>query len=291
MFRPFRFATRNTRKGQTTVRLSALWLGLLGLLNGLACGKELVVGVQPYQSTRSMIAHHQKLAAHLSASLRRPTRIVTAKDIETYSRRMLAGEYDLVIGPGHLIRLAQLEKNWHPLARYVSDTPVLLLEREGARGPDGSSLKGRTLATPGRIRLVSLAAEHALAGQGLQPRRDYTVLETSSVGNAVHALVSGQVDLAVAALASLSEVRGSEVQQLQIVQEVATVPLLFFAANPDMPAAARALLQQALYAYETPQGVRTGALATQDLAAMDAYLEQTRRLLGIAAPFVRQAGR
>lgn len=274
------------------MRRSALWLGLLSLLlHGLAGGKELVVGVQPYQSTRSMIAHHQKLAAHLSEALRRPIRIVTARNIETYSRRMLTGEYDLVIGPGHLIRLAQLEKNWHPLARYVSDTPVLLLERVGPRRLDATALKGRKLATPGAIRLASLAAENALASRGLQARHDYSVLETLSVGNAVHALVSGQVDLAVAALASLNEVRGSEVRQLQIVQELTAVPLLFFAANPELPAATRARLQQALYAYETPQGVRTGAIAAQDLAAMDAYLGQTRRLLGLAAPFARQAGR
>ncbi len=274
------------------MRLSARWLGLLSLmLPSLAFGKELVVGVQPYQSTRLMIAHHEKLAAHLSESLKRPTRIVTAKDIETYSRRMLAGEYDLVIGPGHLIRLAQLEKNWHPLAHYVPDTPVLLLERQGPRHLDASALKGKKLATPGRIRLASLAAETALASQGLQTPRDYSVLETRTVANAVHALVSGEADLAVAALASLNDVRGSEVQQLQIVQEITMVPLLFFAANPDMPAATRALVQRALYVYETPEGVRTAAIAGPELAAMDSYLEQTRQLLGLDPPPARQAGR
>ena len=276
------------------MRLFALWLGLLSLFfqpPAHALGEELVVGVQPYQSTRSLIADHRKLAAHLGSVLQRPVRIVTAKDVTVFGRRILAGDYDLVIGPGHLVRLAQQDQGWHPLARYIADTPVLLLARKGDVDFTVASLKGRTLATPGRNRLVSLAAEEALASQHVLSKRDYSLLEANSVGSAVHALAIGKADMAVAALASLNEVRGTELEQLRIVQEITTVPLLFFAARPDMPPAMRTRLQRALLAYQTPQGIRTTQLVEHDLAAMDVYLEQTRRLLHQGTPPIKRAAK
>ncbi len=117
------------------MRLFALWLGLLSLTIHVpthAAGKELVVGVQPYEPTRTLIAEHEKLAVHLRKSLNRPVRLVTAKDATAFGRRILAGDYELVIGAAHLVRLAQQDQGWHPLARYVPDTPVLLLARKKA---------------------------------------------------------------------------------------------------------------------------------------------------------------
>lgn len=276
------------------MRLVALWLGLLSLIihaPAHAAGKELVVGVQPYEPTRSLIAQHEKLAAHLRQSLKRPVRLVTAKDASAFGRRILAGDYELAIGSAHLVRLAQQDRGWHPLARYVPDTPVLLLARKKAKNDTAASLRGRTLATPGPSRLASLVAEHWLAGQGLLAKRDFSVLETGSPGATVHALVSGKADMAVATLASMRQIRGAEVAQLRIVQEIATVPLLVFAARPDVQPDMRARLQNALLAYQAPQGNQTAAVKEQDLAAMDPYLDQTRRLLKRGTPPTRQAVR
>jgi len=269
------------------LRLLALWLGLLGPflpMPAQAAGKALIVGVQPYQPTRSLLAYHENLAAHLHAALKRPVRIVTAKDAEDFGRRILAGDYELVLAPAHLVRLGQLERGWHPLARYTPDTPVLLLARKEAADFTPAALKGKTLATPGSIRLVSRAADHWLASQNLVAERDYTVLETPSAGSTVHALVSGQADMAIATLASLGQVRGAEVEKLRIVQEIATVPLLVFAARADTLPDTRTQLQRALLAYQTPQGSHPVAVEAHDLALMDVYLDQTRKLLHRSRP-------
>jgi len=269
------------------LRLVALWLGLLSLIihaPAHATGKELVVGVQPYEPTRSLIAQHEKLAAHLRQSLKRPVRLVTAKDASAFGRRILAGDYELAIGSAHLVRLAQQDRGWHPLARYVPDTPVLLLARKEAADFTPAALKGKTLATPGSIRLVSRAADNWLASQNLVAERDYTVLETPSAGSTVHALVSGQADMAIATLASLGQVRGAEVEKLRIVQEITTVPLLVFAARADTLPDMRTQLQRALLAYQTPQGSHPVAVEAHDLALMDVYLDQTRKLLHRSRP-------
>lgn len=261
---------------------SILGLALLGLalhVPAHATGKVLVVGVHPYQPTRALIAYHEHLAAHLRATLKRPVRIVTAKSVRAFGSRILAGEYELVLGPGHLLRLAQRERGWHPLARYVPDTPLLLLARSDAGDLTVDALKGRTLASPGRVRLAGRAAETWLAERQLLPGRDFEVLDAGTPASAIHALVSGKADMAVATLASMSQARSDEVAQLRIVEELAPVPLLFFAARPDVSPAMRARLQRALLAYATPQGIRPVVATEQELAAMDVYLDQTRQLL------------
>ena len=272
------------------MRLFALWLGLLIFhAPAHATGKELVVGVQPYQPTRALIAYHEKLAAYLRGALKRPVRIVTASDVNVFGRRMLAGDYELALAPAHLARLALQDRGWHPLARYVPDTSVLLLARKNDVDFTIASLQGKVLATHGRLHLSSLVTEQWLSSQQLQAERDYRLLETASPASAVQALVNGQADMAAVSLASMAQVRRSNVEHVRIVHEIAPLPLLFFIARADMKPDMRTHMQRALLGYQTPQGGRPEAADEQDLAAMDAYLDQTRRLLGRTALPVQPA--
>jgi hypothetical protein len=50
----------------------------------------------------------------------------------------------------------------------------------------------------------------------------------------------------------------------------------------------RSRLQNALLAYRSPQGRQIVAMTEHDLAAMDPYLDQTRRLLKHDIPSARQ---
>lgn len=276
------------------MRLLALWLGLILLIAPAhAAGRELVVGVQPYLPTRALIAHHEKLAAHLHDALKQRVRIVTAPDVDTFGRRILAGDYDLALAPAHLALLAVQGQGWQPLARYVPDTAVLLLARSDDIDATPASLRGKTLATHGRLRLSSVVAEHWLAGQQLQTGRDYRTLETASPASAVQALVEGEADMAAVTLASMAQARGSHVEQVRIVHEIAPLPLLVFIARGDMTPAMREKIQRVLLAYQSPQGGRPVAADRQDLAPMEPYLTLTRQLLqrGTLAEPGRQVAR
>ncbi len=262
------------------MRSLAPWLGLILLIaSAHAAGRELVVGVQPYLPARALIAYHEKLAAHLHGALKQRVRIVTAPEVDTFGRRILAGDYDLALAPAHLALLAVQDAGWQPLARYVPDTSVLLLARRDDVDATPASLRGRALATHGRLRLSSVVAEHWLAAQQLQAGRDYRRLETASPAGAVQALVEGEADMAAVTLASMAQARRSHVEQVRIVHEVAPLPLLFFIARGDMTPVMREKIQRALLAYQAPQGGRPVAAGRQDLASMEAYLTLTRQLL------------
>lgn len=275
------------------LRLLIVWLGWISLTlihaPAHALGKELVIGLPPYQPARTLIAEYQPLANHLRTTLKRPVRVVTARDIRTYTQRMLAGDYELVAVPGHLARLAQQEKNWHPLARFAPDTQVLLLARKQDVELMPADLKGKTLAMPDRLRLVSVAAEHWLAQHDLLADRDYTALETISFGSAVHALLAHRADMAIITRTGLTQIRESDRQQIRIIPETATIPMHLFAVRADVPPAARAQIQRALLSYPAHDDIAITDIKPDVMPAMDIYLEETRRRLENKAKPMQQA--
>lgn len=264
-------------------RLFIVWLSWASLaiihVPAHALGKELVLGLPPYQPSRMLIAEYQPLADHLRTALKRPVRIVTAKDTHTYTQRMLAGDYELVAVPGHLARLAQQDKDWYPLARFAPDTQVLLLARKQDMNLMPDDLKGRTLAMPDRLRLVSVAAEHWLAQRNLLADRDYTALETPSFGNAIDALLTRRADMAVISRAGTRQIREADLQQVRILAETASIPMHLFAVRADVAPDARAQIRRALVSYHPDEGIPIVDITPNVMNAMDIYLEETRRRL------------
>lgn len=263
------------------MRLLFYWMSAFSLMLAPSshAASELVVGVLPYQPVRMLIISHTALATHLQQTLKRPVRLVTARDARVFGQRMLAGDYDLALAPAHLARLAQVDRGWHPLVRYVPDTPVLLLARQDDADARPAALQGRVLALADRDLLFALAGERWLAQQGLHADRDYTVLETGSHAGALHALASGRADMALGALGALQQARGGDVRQTRIVRQVGSIPLPVFIARNDVPPRTRESLRRALLAHQahaTPHAVAAGA---DDLAAMDGYLPLTRQRL------------
>lgn len=265
------------------LRLLIVWLSWASLtiihVPAHAFGKELVIGLPPYQPARTLLAKYQPLADHLRTALKRPVRVVTARDIRTYTHRMLAGDYELVVVPGHLARLAQQDKNWSPLARYAPDTQVLLLARKQDTDLKLEDLKGKALAMPDRLRLVSVAAEHWLAQRNLLADRDYTALETLSFGSAIEALLTRRADMAVITRTGTHQIRETDLQQVRILAETASIPMHLFAVRADVPPAARTQIQHALFSYQALDGTPITDVKPNVMQSMDLYLEETRRRL------------
>lgn len=272
--------------------LRSLWLALLGLvLVGLALplpaqagGKELVVGLSPNQPIRTLLAQHEQLAAHLSASLNRPVKLVSAKDNRVFGQRMLMGNYELALAPAHLARLAQRDHGWHPLVRYESDTAVFLLARKADVDITPADLKNKVLAVPDRTMLVTLAGERWLAQQHLLADSDYTVLVTGGYASSINAVANGFADMALGARDAMAQARPEDVRKLKIVKEIAAIPRLVFIARHDMDAPTRTEMQRALLSYVSATASRLTAVGAEDLSAMDVYLPKTQEQLKIMPP-------
>lgn len=263
--------------------LHLFWLALTGLLfvTSAQAASELVIGILPYQPVRKLISNHTPLATHLQMTLKRPVRLVTARDARTFGQRMLAGNYELVLAPAHLARLAQLDRGWHPLARYQPDASVVLLTRKGNATDTPDRLQGKVLAVPDRAMLVTMASEVWLERNNLMAGRDYTLLITGGFGSSLNAVANGRADMAIGVQDGMENGSGSLHDPLRVVAEIGSIPSLVFAARHDVPAALRDAFQRALLTYRTPTRQCLMAIGELDLADMDVYLPMARQRLGI----------
>ncbi|MFN3715742.1 MAG: phosphate/phosphite/phosphonate ABC transporter substrate-binding protein [Thiobacillus sp.] len=255
--------------------LAACWLMLV---TPARADPALVVGVLPYQGARTLIAAHRDLAEHLRGALKRPVKIVTARNARVFGQRLLAGDYDLALAPAHLARLAQRDAGWHLLAMHRPDTPVYLMAESGTPG-DPQPRAGITIATPDRAMLVTLAAQRWLDTRFALNAGDYTLIETGSYSAALQAVIDGQADFAVSALAAMGQVRPGHLDRVRIAHELGSVPLLVYIARPGWPAAGRSRLQAALLKFPVTAPLRVVAAGKNSLDAMDVYLAATRQLL------------
>lgn len=243
-----------------------------------AASKVLVVGVLPYQGARSLITEHRDLAAHLRDTLKRPVRIVTARNARVFGQRLLAGDYDLALAPAHFARLAQRDAGGYLLAEHRPDTPVYLMAPANIPARKAPQ-SGDTLAVPDRGMLITLATQHWLGRHAALTPHDYRLLEAGSHSAALQAVLDGQADYAVTALAALGQIRPGQLERLRIAHEIGSVPLLVYIARHDLPPATRSQLKTALLKFPVPAPLRIVASDERKLAAMDRYLPATRLLL------------
>lgn len=264
------------------INLLAAGLALVTHLPGHAASRELVVGLQPTQPIRTLIARHDTLAAHLRRELKRPVRLVSAKNSRVFGQRLLKGDYELALASAHLARLVQLDGAGHPLVRYAPDLPVFLLTRQTDAEISAASLKSKVLAVPDDAMLATIAGQHWLAQQQLVAGKDYTILVTGGYASTVHAVVNGQADMALGALGGIGQGRPEDIQQLRIVKEITSIPQLVFVARRDVTAKNRAGFQRALLALRSPEHESLRVVGKDELAEVDTYLPETR--IRLASP-------
>jgi phosphonate transport system substrate-binding protein len=263
-----------------------VWLVITGVAPATAAGREVVLGVMPYQTPRTLIAAYQPLAHHLEAGLGRPVRLVTAPDVKTFGQRILAGDYDLVLAPAHLVRLAQTTRGWQPLACNRPDNTVLIVARRDSPLRAIADLKGRIVATADRGMLFSLAGERYLAAAKLIAGRDYQIIETGGQASSVYAVVSGQADAAILTLAGAAMSPSQDLSQVRVLADAGTIPHLVYAARPGFADARRA--QDLLVHFSAPGFPRIEPASAKRLAALDVYLDATRDALGLGQPAGRR---
>lgn len=182
---------------------------VLGMFFGAMAQAEerepLRLGILPYNSTLALIRTHQPLRRYLQVQLGRPVELFTAPDYLTFLRENLAGNYDLTIIPPHFGMLA-IDKGYVPLLHYKTRLEPLLVLRKGESVADLNALKGKQIAMAQRYSFVAIVTMQVLADKGLQPGRDYRLIEKPTHGAAIAAVALGEVDAGVTTNTLLGQV-------------------------------------------------------------------------------------
>lgn len=246
------------------------------------------LGVLPNISARVLLTHYQPVREYLQQSLGRPVEVVTANDFRAFAQATRDGKFDAIVTAPNLGRVAQVDSRWAPVAQYEPGIPALLV---GAANRDGAvaQLRGKSLALANPQSLVALVGLRWLAGQGLQPSRDFQIVRTPNDDSLGPLILNGEAPFAIMSMGEFRAKPEALRQSLRIVTEIATVPGFLVMANPAMAAADRQRLAEALWAMpSTEPGRRFFSLSgftnvrrvdEREIATLDAYVDSTRRSL------------
>lgn len=278
----------------TRRQLCALILCCSLPLGARAATTPLVIGLFPNLSPQRQFRLYQLLAEYLRQRLARPVQLYTAKNPRAFVEATQHGDFDIVLTPPHLAWMAEHEAGYRPLATYASTIRGLLVVALSSGLHSATELRGRTIAIPDPLAIVTMLGVAYLQEAGLRRDMDYHFLSWGSHNNAALAVINGEAPAAILGALSFGQMPETVRSKLRIIGETPEVKSFFFMANPRLTPATVQAVQDALLAFgATPQGrlfldrSHFGRILPADphgLTAMARYGAETQRLLKESSP-------
>lgn len=174
--------------------------------------------------------------------------------------------------------------------RYSRGGRGLVVVAQDSPIRDVSGLRGKLIAGPDRLALVSLVVSRWLDERGLQETRDYRLVRSVSFNTAVLTVQRGEAVAAISAPGALQQMPAALRDSVRVLGETGDYTNLIYLASPAISAAERARIRDLVAGFgnKTEAGKKfleaTGfgsvlAATDADMAPLDQYVAETRRLL------------
>ncbi len=283
---------RGSRFSCLAGRLFALLLMLNAAVAAASQGdKPLEFGVFPNLSARTVVAIYQPLRSYLEKHLGRPVRIYTAPTFKDFIERSLKKEYDLMLAAPHFARLAETDAGYVPLAVYSRELRAILVVPKDSPYKTVADLKGKAVAVPDPLALMSMFAVQMLRDNGLTPGKNVGLINVRGHDNAVLSVIHGESAAAATSAAPLGQMPEDTQSQVRVLATSDKVPHQAFMASPRLPPTEVEQLRKLLLDFaRSPEG-RTFLEVNQfgglrplgrgELKQLDPYATETKKILGI----------
>jgi len=252
--------------------------------------KPLTFGLMPYLSTRSLLGIYQPIANRLEQELKQPVQMLTAPDFDTFVKRVVDGDYDIVLLAPHYARLAIRDYGYTPILVHKAPIRGVLVTAKAQPLANLGELRGQSIAVVERSAVMAINGALSLAEAGLHENTDYHFLESVSHSSALHSAVAGKARAAIISYSTLILAPQDLQREATIVRELPSIPGMFYLGHNRLPAARLAEIKQALLGFERTAEGQTFFEKTShagfreptrsDAELLDRMLPETRRLLG-----------
>lgn len=265
-------------------------LSCLGLATttGAAELPPLKLGIMPFNSPLALIKTHQPLTAHLERSLGRKVVVYTSPDYFTHINQLLAGDFDLAITGPHFGAMAA-NRDMLLLFRYAIDLQPVFVVRQGDPIDTPEALRGKTIALSSRLSISSIGGVKWLQDKDFVLNRDFRVVEYSSHGAAVAAVVAGAADAAITTHTPLRQIPEDVRARVRLLSSDIRMPHVMTLAHRRLGDANIERIRRAVAAFpETPEGkaflIETGyrgyvPVSQGDLDSLQSFIDLTLQMM------------
>jgi phosphonate transport system substrate-binding protein len=214
--------------------------------------------VLPAFSAEKLVATLEPLVDYLSEAVGTPLRMETARDFAEFLHRTHEEKrYAFLFTAPHLYLIAQEQVGYRALAR-VNGPPLRTVVVALRDGPimEIAQLKGRAVASPDPLALISVQGLAMLRRAGMEPGRDLQIVTTPTMDASLQALLRERVDAALLIEPFLEDRTHPEVRnRLRVVGASDGVPNMPFSAAPWVdPALAEKIVAALLALPDTQAG-------------------------------------
>ena len=270
------------------LRIAAL--SCLGMAATVGAGEAppLKLGIMPFNGPLALIKTHQPLTAHLERSLGRKVVVFTSPDYFTHINQLLAGDFDLAITGPHFGAMAA-NRDMQLLFRYAIDLQPVFVVRQDGPIDAAEALRGKTIALSSRLSISSIGGIKWLQDKGFVLNRDFRVIEYSSHGAAVAAVVAGTADAAITTHTPLRQIPEDVRSRTRLLTSDIRVPHVMTLANRRLGSAEIERIRKTMAAFpNTPEGktffIETGykayvPVSQEDLDSLQDFIEPTRQMM------------
>lgn len=255
---------------------------------------ELTFGLVPSFSTRVLFAKYQPLRLYLERRLGQQVRLYTATDFKTFYLKTRDKQYDLVFIAPHMARLAQRQANLIPLARYTQNVRPIVAVPKDSTITTAEDLRGKSIAMIDPWALATLVGVSWLRSHGLEPGRDYRLVNATSHDSAIRSFSKGDNAAAFVLRQGLQQLPKSLRDSVKITADMGEWPGAMFMASSNLSSAQTSKLKVALLEFTaTTEGelfVKQNGFAgiipvTQaDMNKLDVLALEVDRMLDTSAP-------
>ncbi|RIX46972.1 MAG: phosphate/phosphite/phosphonate ABC transporter substrate-binding protein [Rhodocyclales bacterium GT-UBC] len=268
----------------------AILLGLNGIAAAQTTPDAIRIGIIPYLTPSLLLSLFQPLRQHLEKDLGKPVEIFTAPDVPTFARRVHHREFDLVVTAAHQARLAQVEAEYLPIARFSGPLHATVIVSKDSPIKQIGDLKGKRIAVTDRSILVNIAISKIFADSGLrEPAIQYLPVNSQNTG--ILTVARGEADAAIIAHFALDQSPPEQRNAVRSIFRSPELPNVTILLNSRIGANLREQISKSLLNFpQTAEGRKFLEQSKyQDIApannefmkSLDPYLAETRRQLGL----------
>lgn len=274
-------------------RIFNFFLGLLlmaaSCFASAASQQPLSIGLFPNLSTRLLLETYQPLREFLEQQLKQPVMLYTAPDFNSFISRTQNGEYDIIVTAPHFARLAQTDAGYQPLFAYRNDITAAIMVLKDNQINDVSQLRGKKIAAPDRLAMVTLLGLKLLQERGLEADRDYAFQWTTTHSNVALAVLRGDAAAGIIGTLPLKQLPENISRRLQLLTATPAVPSQMLLAHHRLSSAQQQQFKTAMLQFEQSEAGQKffqasglgglKPLGASDLKALDPYAREIKHML------------